>query len=92
MGVEMKMVIDKQFGVDLPAMELMGGASIAQLAARILKLGELPEAVAGKSTDNAAEAFYEEIDKEVEGLTDEALDAYLAQLASEEKELSQGVS
>jgi acyl carrier protein len=92
MGVEMRMVIDKQFGVDLPAMELMGGASIAQLAARILKLGALPAAESAKTEQDPTKAIYEEIDKEVDELSEEALDVYLTQLAVQEKGLTQSVS
>ena len=33
MGVEMQMTIEKQFGVEIPTMELMGGISITQIAA-----------------------------------------------------------
>jgi NADPH:quinone reductase-like Zn-dependent oxidoreductase/trans-aconitate methyltransferase/acyl carrier protein len=81
MGVEMKMVIDKQFGVDLPAMELMGGASIARIAKRILILSALPAAASAKQDEAALKSIYDEIDKEIDVLSDEALDAYVAQFS-----------
>jgi acyl carrier protein len=81
MGVEMKMVIDKQFGIDLPAMEVMGGASIAQIAKRILSLSALPPAASSGGDKEPLKAVYDEIDKEVDELSDEAVEAYMAQLS-----------
>jgi NADPH:quinone reductase-like Zn-dependent oxidoreductase/SAM-dependent methyltransferase/acyl carrier protein len=92
MGVEMKMVIDKQFGVDIPAMEMMGGASISQIARRILALSALPAAAPRKSQPEPLKAIYEEIDKEVDELSDETLDAYIAQLAADQPREAERIS
>jgi acyl transferase domain-containing protein/NADPH:quinone reductase-like Zn-dependent oxidoreductase/SAM-dependent methyltransferase/acyl carrier protein len=87
MGVEMQMTIEKQFGVDFPTVELVGGVSISGMAKRILELVSLAVGSPSTAGGNSGEALYKELEKDLDEVSDEAIAAYLDEtVTSEQKE------
>jgi NADPH:quinone reductase-like Zn-dependent oxidoreductase/SAM-dependent methyltransferase/acyl carrier protein len=86
MGVEMQMSIEKQFGVEIPTMELMGGISITQIAGRIL-IGIMGDGPAAQTTAATDTELREEMTMQVDEFSDEAIDVYLEVLAGESTNL-----
>lgn len=85
MGVELQMTIEKQFGVEYPAMELMGGATIAQIASRILELASIPGASRPDNEIKKEEIILQHLEEEVDAMSDEAIDLYLEELNAEKE-------
>ncbi len=79
------MTIEKQFGVDYPTMELMGGATISQIASRILDLASIPAASTLEKEVKKEEIMLTYVEEEVDGFSDEAIDAYLEELIEEQE-------
>ena len=91
MGVEMQMSIEKQFGVEIPTMELMGGISIAQIAGRIHDgiMADAPAVPATEADDD--DDVVSRLTAQVDDVSDEALDAYLQDLGHDATEIEDHV-
>jgi len=85
MGVELQMTIEKQFGVDYPAMELMEGVTISQIAWRILDLASIPATSTLEKEVKKEEIMFTHVEEEVDAFSDEAIDAYLEELIEEQE-------
>ncbi len=92
MAVELQLTMEKQFGVDLPTMEVMGGISTAQLASRVLELAMIPSSMASSDRPELSEEVFADLAGQVDELSDEAVDAYLEKTLAEDGERVGGVT
>jgi phthiocerol/phenolphthiocerol synthesis type-I polyketide synthase C len=81
MAVELKNRVEADLETTLPVTALLQGPSLSQLAAQLLEGLDAPAADAPLASEEAEHA----LEAQVEGLTDEEVDAMLHDLMTEEE-------
>jgi len=87
MAVELKTRVEEDLETSVPVTMLLEGPSLSQLATQLLEGLDAPAAAADAPSASAPEEADDGLEAQVQGLSDEEVDALLRDLAEDEEEI-----